>query len=357
MDGHIVLEKGTLADCLRVLAHTAASDTDGGNAGGAGQWWEPLILPLRRRFLQYNPAVLARRRIAFHYDLSEELYALFLDRDRNYSCAYFNTPGDSLETAQANKQELIRRKLLLRPGMRVLDIGSGWGGLALSFARNVEGLSVTGITLSEEQRRIAEARARAEGLAHRVSFHLRDYRSEQGSYDRIVSVGMFEHVGVNHYGRFFHKLRELLAPDGIALLHAIGRKDGPGLTNAWLRRYIFPGGYTPALSEVLPAIEKQRLWVTDVEILRLHYAETLRHWRERFLAHRDRVRALYDERFCRMWELYLTAAEMNFRHLGLMVFQIQLSRDVLAVPLTREYLAQPQGVPELSSGRLTARGM
>jgi cyclopropane-fatty-acyl-phospholipid synthase len=219
----------------------------------------------------------------------------------------------------------------------VLDIGSGWGGLALYLAREC-GADVTGLTLSAEQHKVATRRAAAAGLSDRVRFHLRDYREETGQYDRIVSVGMFEHVGVNHYGAFFAKLKSLLAPSGVALLHSIGRKDGPGSTNPWIRKYIFPGGYIPALSEVLPVVEKLRLWVTDIEVLRLHYAETLRAWRSRFERNRDRVREIYDERFCRMWELYLVGSEIGFRRQDLMVFQLQLAKAVDAVPLTRDYI-------------------
>jgi cyclopropane-fatty-acyl-phospholipid synthase len=292
---------------------------------------------LTRRFLQYNPVPRARRNVAHHYDLSDQLYELFLDRDRQYSCAYFRTLEDDLETAQLNKKRHIAAKLVLRPGDKVLDIGCGWGGMALYLASECD-VDVTGLTLSAEQHTVAQRRAAAAGLSDRVRFHLRDYREERGRYDRIVSVGMFEHVGVNHYGQFFAQLKSMLTPDGIALLHAIGRMEGPGSTNPWLRKYIFPGGYSPALSEVTPAAEKARLWITDIEILRLHYAETLRHWRARFEHNRERIRALYDERFCRMWELYLTGSEVAFRRQGHFVFQMQLAKSVDTVPLTRDYM-------------------
>ncbi|MSP83054.1 MAG: class I SAM-dependent methyltransferase [Alphaproteobacteria bacterium] len=286
---------------------------------------------------QHNPVGLARKHVAHHYDLSGELFDLILDTDRQYSCAYFPTPGTSLEQAQDAKKRHIAAKLLLKPGMRVLDIGSGWGGLALYLARAAQ-VHVTGVTLSIEQQQAATARAKAAGLSDRVQFHLRDYREESGQFDRIVSVGMFEHVGVKHFSEFFAKLRGLLAEDGIALLHAIGRFDGPGATNPWLRKYIFPGGYAPALSEVTAAIERSRLLLTDVEILRLHYAETIKEWSRRFARHRDRVKSMYDERFCRMWEFYLAGCEMSFRHGGQMVFQIQIARSLGAVPLTRDYI-------------------
>jgi cyclopropane-fatty-acyl-phospholipid synthase len=279
----------------------------------------------------------AKRNVAHHYDLSDELYELFLDRDRQYSCAYFRSPDDDIDTAQHQKKRHLAAKLLLRPGQKVLDIGSGWGGLALYLAAEC-GVEVTGLTLSEEQYEVAIRRAAQAGLADRVRFHLRDYREERGQYDRIVSVGMFEHVGVNQYPAFFKKLHELLAPDGVALLHAIGRMDGPGSTNPWLRKYIFPGGYCPALSEVVPEAERVRLWITDIEILRLHYAETLRAWRRRFTQHRERIRALYDERFCRMWEMYLVGCELAFRRDIMLVFQLQMAKAVDVVPLTRDYI-------------------
>jgi cyclopropane-fatty-acyl-phospholipid synthase len=292
---------------------------------------------LFRRIHQYNPLPRARQNVAHHYDLSDQLYELFLDRDRQYSCGYFRDDSEDLDTAQLDKKRHIAAKLLVRPGQRVLDIGSGWGGLALYLAGEC-GAQVTGLTLSVEQQKLATRRAAAAGLSDRVKFHLRDYREEAGHYDRIVSVGMFEHVGLNHYRAFFAKLKSLLAPDGVALLHSIGRKDGPGTTSPWMRKYIFPGGYVPALSEVLPMVEELRLWVTDIEILRLHYAETLRAWRRRFERNRDRVKALYDERFCRMWEMYIVGSEIAFRRQDHMVFQMQLAKTVDAVPLTRDYM-------------------
>jgi cyclopropane-fatty-acyl-phospholipid synthase len=332
VDGSLIVEEGSLYDLVDLLV---ANDAELGTSPimrfryAAGR--------LVRRVHQYNPVRRARRNVAHHYDLSDQLYELFLDRDRQYSCAYFRSPPDDLDTAQENKKRHIASKLLLRPGQKVLDIGSGWGGLALYLAAEC-GVDVTGLTLSEEQHKVAEGRAAAAGLADRVRFYLRDYREEEGQYDRIVSVGMFEHVGVNQYPIFFRKLTELLAPDGVALLHAIGRMDGPGTTNPWLRKYIFPGGYSPALSEVVPVAEKARLWITDIEILRLHYAETLRAWRARFEENRDRIRALYDERFCRMWEMYLVGAEMAFRRDGHLVFQMQLAKSIDAVPRTRDYM-------------------
>jgi cyclopropane-fatty-acyl-phospholipid synthase len=332
MNGRLTIEEGSLYDFIEIMTTSDAAQASAlpvrlGQAAGR----------LVRRLHQYNPVPRAHRNVAHHYDLSDQLYELFLDRDRQYSCAYFRTPEDDLDAAQESKKRHIAAKLLLHPGQRVLDIGSGWGGLALYLAAEC-GADVTGLTLSEEQYKVATRRAAAAGLSDRVRFHLRDYRQEIGRYDRIVSIGMFEHVGVNQYRTFFRTLRELLEPDGVALLHSIGRMDGPGTTNPWLRKYIFPGGYAPALSEVLPEAERARLWITDIEILRLHYAETLRAWRRRFEQNRERIRALYDERFCRMWEMYLVGTELAFRRDICLVFQIQLAKAVDSVPLTRDYM-------------------
>ena len=300
------------------------------------------ITTLLKRIVQYNPAPRAKRNVAHHYDLNGRLYSLLLDRDRQYSCAYFPRGDETLDQAQAAKKAHIAAKLLLdRPGLDVLDIGCGWGGMALTLARDY-GARVTGITLSVEQLEAAKQRAKQENLDDRVQFELLDYRRLDRTFDRIVSVGMFEHVGVGHYEEFFRTVRRALRPRGVALIHSIGRSTGPGSTNPWLSKYIFPGGYSPALSEVLPAVEKSGLWVTDVEILRLHYAETIRHWRRNFTAKRDAIAALYDERFCRMFELYLASCEITFRRRGLMVFQIQLAAEIDAVPTTRDYMLEEE---------------
>ncbi|MEO9191752.1 MAG: cyclopropane-fatty-acyl-phospholipid synthase family protein, partial [Acetobacteraceae bacterium] len=296
------------------------------------------VLAARRRIDQYNSANRARANVAHHYDLNGRLYSLFLDRDRQYSCAYFPRGDETLEEAQTAKKRHIAAKLCLdRPDLTVLDIGSGWGGLGLTLARDY-GARVLGVTLSTEQLAESRARAKAEGLTDRVRFELLDYRSITERFDRIVSVGMFEHVGIVHYRTFFETVARCLKPDGVMLLHAIGRNEQPGITNPWLAKYIFPGGYCPALSEVLTPLERSKLLVTDVEILRLHYAETLRHWRRRFAANRDAIAALYDERFCRMFEFYLAGAELSFRRENMMIFQIQLAREQTAVPLTRDYI-------------------
>jgi cyclopropane-fatty-acyl-phospholipid synthase len=283
----------------------------------------------------------SRRNVAHHYDLSDRLFDLFLDRNRQYSCAWFADPAAGLDEAQAAKQAHVAAKLLLEPGQRVLDIGCGWGGLALYLAR-IADVDVTGITLSQAQLAAARAAADSAGLAHRVRFELADWRDVEGSFDRIVSVGMFEHVGPPHYRAFLARCRDLLAPGGVMLLHTIGRADGPGATDPWLTKYIFPGGYVPALSQIAPAIEQSWLWLTDLEVWRLHYARTLGCWYDRALAARAEIVALYDERFWRMWLYYLAGGIAAFRHDGHVVFQLQLARSRGAVPLTREYLAEAE---------------
>jgi cyclopropane-fatty-acyl-phospholipid synthase len=333
MDGTIRFEQGTLRDFLALFLSNASEAFDRPLSRAKGG-----IDRLIRRLHQNNPIPRAAKNVAHHYDLSPRLYELFLDADRQYSCAYFPTGSETLEEAQAAKKRHLAAKLLLRPGMTLLDIGCGWGGTAIYLAKAF-GVAVTGITLSERQLEVARARAREAGLADRVRFELMDYREVRGRFDRIVSVGMFEHVGVRFYRAYFRALRNLLAPDGVALLHTIGRSDPPGDTNPWLRKYIFPGGYCPALSEIMAAVERERLTVTDVEVLRLHYARTLALWHERFQSHRAEIAALLDERFCRMWEFYLLGSEMVFRHDQQVVFQIQLARDKTAVPDTRDYIA------------------
>lgn len=296
---------------------------------------------LWNRLQQINPAGRSRRNVAHHYDLSGRLYDLFLDRDRQYSCAYFPTGTEDLDTAQLLKKAHIAAKLLLDPGQKVLDIGSGWGGMGL-YLNRVAGVSVTGVTLSQEQFTVSNARAQTAGVADRVRFRLQDYRAVPEKFDRIVSVGMFEHVGAPHYGTFFNKLHDLLSDDGVALVHTIGRADGPGRTDPWTRKYIFPGGYVPSLSEIAPAVERAGLYITDMEVWRLHYARTLKHWYDRVQAHRAQIIDLYDERFLRMWEFYLAGAWTAFAHSGHVVFQIQLAKRQDAVPLARDYMAEAE---------------
>jgi cyclopropane-fatty-acyl-phospholipid synthase len=336
MEGTLVVEEGSIADVLAILMSQHPTNS-------VPRWSRPqwLLRYLRRRMQQFNPPTRAQRNVAHHYDLDGRLYSLFLDADQQYSCAYFETPGQSLDDAQLAKKRHLAAKLLAEPGRHVLDIGCGWGGLAL-YLGEMTGVRVTGITLSKEQLGRALGRAAEKQLTETVAFRLQDYRDTPGTFDRIVSVGMFEHVGVGHYDEFFGRCAELLTDDGVMVLHSIGRSEGKGITNPWIAKYIFPGGYIPALSEVLPAIERAGLLVTDIEILRLHYAETLKAWRERFLAHRDEVARIYDARFLRMWEFYLASSEMSFREQAMMVFQIQLSKRQGIVPITRDYITREE---------------
>ncbi|WP_371228878.1 class I SAM-dependent methyltransferase [Roseovarius sp. 2305UL8-3] len=332
MDGRLTIKDDDLYGFLGLAISNIAAQ---------GQPWFRRPLEAGRHLLrhlqQFNPVHRARANVAHHYDLSGELYDLFLDEDRQYSCAYFRDPDMSLEQAQAAKKHHIARKLRIEPGMRVLDIGCGWGGMGLTLARDY-GAEVMGVTLSREQHAMANARADAAGLANKAQFRLMDYRDVTGQFDRIVSVGMFEHVGVPHYREYFDAVRTLLPESGIALIHTIGRARPPGSTSPWITKYIFPGGYCPSLSEASAAVERADLIATDIEIWRLHYAETLRHWHDRFMANIDQARALYDERFCRMWRYYLVASELTFRLNRQVVFQMQLTRAQDAVPLTRDYL-------------------
>ena len=334
MDGTLTVEGGEIYDFLDLVG----LNTGGGPMNAWDRWFLRAEM-LWRGFQQANPLGAAQNHVAHHYDLSGALYDLFLDADRQYSCGYFSEPGMTLDEAQEAKKRHIAAKLCLEPGQKVLDIGSGWGGLGLYLAQTSD-VEVTGVTLSAEQHKLSQQRAAEAGLAGRVGFHLLDYREQVGSYDRIVSVGMFEHVGTPHYQEFFDKVSSLLRDDGVALLHTIADRGVPTATNAWMRKYIFPGGHCPSFSEVLPAIERAGLWVTDIEIWRLHYAETLRHWREGFMVNREAAAALYDERFCRMWEFYLAICEIGFRRFGMVVAQIQLTKAVDAVPLTRDYMAR-----------------
>ena len=335
MDGSVTIENGDIYDFLELCLMNLSWDLP-------DHWIQRVQGRLRRwgrGIAQYNPIGKAQQNVAHHYDLSDTLYDLFLDNDRQYSCAYYASGNETLEQAQDYKKRHIAAKLLLKPEHKVLDIGSGWGGLGL-YLSDTSGADVTGVTLSVEQHKVSQDRVKERGVSEKVRFKLQDYRHEQNKYDRIVSVGMFEHVGVGHYEEFFRKIKELLDEDGVALLHTIGRADGPGATNPWLAKYIFPGGYTPALSEIVPVIERVGLYITDIEILRLHYASTLRDWRTRFNVNRDKVREIYDERFCRMWDFYLAGCEAAFRYGGQINFQIQLSRRQDAVPLTRDYIQE-----------------
>jgi cyclopropane-fatty-acyl-phospholipid synthase len=336
MDGRMSFEDSTLRDFLTLFSLNRLSLAS-----------YPLQKVLRRvsrmfkKGQQANPIGKAQQNVAHHYDLGNDFYKLFLDEGLQYSCAYFTNDDNTLEQAQRNKLRLLAAKLNLSPGLKILDIGCGWGDLALYLARLAD-VEVVGVTLSKEQFELANARARKAGLDNRVRFELKDYRKVEDRFDRIVSVGMFEHVGVHHYGEFFGKINELMDDDGLALIHSIGHMSPPGTASPWLRKYIFPGAYSPALSEVFEVVEQNSLWVTDLEFLRLHYAKTLAHWAQRFEANRDKVEAMYDARFARMWEFYLISAEMMFRTGSQLVFHMQLARKRDAAPIVRDYITDLQ---------------
>ena len=332
MDHRIEVTRGSIYDVLalgsRNILHSHPMD------------WTRTIDRFRAFAAKMSPGnglTRSRANVSHHYDLDRRLYALFLDQDWQYSCGYFESPADSLDTAQLAKKRHIAAKLLIEPGHSVLDIGCGWGGMALYLARNT-GANVRGITLSKEQ--LDMARSRVAPNEQGIAFDLEDYRATQGPFDRIVSVGMLEHVGLENFKTYFRRVAELMSDDGVALIHTIGRSLGPAHTNEWLQKYIFPGGYIPALSELAPAIEAAGLFITDVETLRLHYAETVKAWSENFARRRDQARAIYGERFCRMWEFYLAGAESAFREEREVVFQLQLSKKIDTVPLTRAYISE-----------------
>jgi cyclopropane-fatty-acyl-phospholipid synthase len=336
MDGTLVIEDGTIHDLMVLIFRNKRQfDMQPGQI-----FWNGVARRLRRA-MQHNPVARARANVRAHYDIGNDLFRIFLDRDLQYSCAYFPNGDETLDEAQTKKKRRIAAKLFLKPGQTVLDIGCGWGGLALYIAA-VADVKVVGVTLSEEQHRFAQARAKAAGLADRVEFRLIDYRAVTEKFDRVVSVGMLEHVGVTHLREYFLRVRDLLDTNGVALIHSISTKSPPGITSSFLRKYIFPGGYAPSLSETFANIEKTGLWATDVEIWRVHYARTLEEWRRRFLAARDagKLPAAYDARFQRMWEFYLSACECVFDYGSSQVFQIQLARERDGVPLHRNYIAQ-----------------
>lgn len=334
MNGELVIEQGSLWDLLDMVGRSGGRAP----AKGRGSLMKRFKRTLKRRLQQANGRLASRRNVAHHYDLSNDLYRRFLDADMQYSCAYFSRPDMTLEEAQAAKKAHIADKLRIEPGQSVLDIGSGWGGMSITLAKDY-GAKVTGITLSTEQLGLARDRVVAAGLSERIAFELRDYRDLAGPFDRIISVGMLEHVGAPNLRAYFETVRRLLDTDGVAVIHTIGRMEGPRVTNAFTHKYIFPGGYVPAMSEVTQAIEEAGLWITDVEVLRLHYAETLKHWRERFLADPE-IPALYPESFRRMWEFYLAGSEMGFRYAGHMVMQFQLTRCIDVLPITRDYMLE-----------------
>jgi cyclopropane-fatty-acyl-phospholipid synthase len=344
MNGDLRMERGTIYDLLDLIGRNLKPRT----AGAFGR----MLTALGAMFTERN----GRRRAACnarHYELSLNLYRAFLDEDLHYSCAYYALPDLTLEEAQAAKKRHIAGKLLLRPGLSVLDIGCGWGGLGLSLVED-ERVNVLGISLAGDQVATARSRALERGLVRRARFEQLDYRDVKGPFDRIVSVGMFEHVGRPNYGRYFKAIASNLKDDGVALVHTIGRSRGPGKTQPWIAKYIFPGGYIPALSEMLPAIERAGLIVTDIEVLRLHYAQTLRAWRERFKQREKDIRMLYDARFCRMWEFYLAASEIAFRHTGHVAYQLQLAKRIDTVPLTRDYITDHDRYVHLAGAAMAA---
>ncbi len=336
MDGRLTIAQDDIRGLLDLIGYNMRWDWD--NKTRVALWRNTRWIA---RLLPRNDGTRAKKNVAHHYDLSDRLYDLFLDADRQYSCAYFTDPANSLETAQQDKLAHIAAKLRLEPGQKVLDIGCGWGGLAL-YLNKVAGVCVKGITLSREQLQVARQRAQEAGVADQVTFELIDYREVTGSFDRVVSVGMFEHVGRARYDAFFNTVRDRLTPDGIALIHTIARADGPGATDPFTARYIFPGGYSPAISEIIPSLERAWLWPTDIEVLRLHYAHTIEAWYQRVVAHREQIEALYDARFYRMWTFYLSAAMIAFRHDGHCNVQIQLARRRDSLPLTRDYMFEKE---------------
>jgi cyclopropane-fatty-acyl-phospholipid synthase len=332
MNGGLVVEEGSIHDFITLFfVNKRQFDMNSNQI-----FWNGLARRFRR-VMQHNTVLNARRNVAHHYDLGNDFYRLWLDEDLQYSCAYFETGTETLEQAQTAKKRHIASKLALKPGQTVLDIGCGWGGMALYLA-SVADVKVVGVTLAEEQLKVARERAQAMGLADRVEFRLQDYRDVPEVFDRVVSVGMLEHVGVGHLTEYFLNVRNRLAPEGVALVHSISSKAPPGITGPFLRKYIFPGGYSPSLSEAFAAVERSGLWTLDTEIWRVHYAHTLAAWRERFLAEREQVVAMYDERFARMWEIYLSACENAFAYGSSCVFQMQLGRNRDAVPLSRSYM-------------------
>ena len=335
MQQRLLVEQGTVYDVLELVLRGARHVPVSATVRLLDAWRMKL-----RPLLQNNLRGKSRANVAHHYDLDDRLYQLFLDSERQYSCAYFDQGNEDLETAQLAKKRHIAAKLLIEPGQRVLDIGCGWGGLSRYLAEVGGAGHVTGITLSTEQLAGAQSRASQSIHGERLEYRLEDYRDTQGPFERIVSVGMFEHVGTRFHDVFFRKCHELLSEDGVMLLHFIGNSDVPDFNNPWIERYIFPGGHIPSMSEFTPAIERAGLVICDIEVLRLHYAQTLRLWRERFMARRAEAAALYDERFCRMWEFYLSMSETAFRYQDIAIFQVQLARRQDAVPLTRSYIAE-----------------
>ena len=333
MNKEFIIEEGSLDDFLSIITASYYDFIKNNSIFKVYESLTSFFKPLQ----QINKIVQSKKNVAHHYDLNEDLYRLFLDKDMQYSCAYFHNSNINLDQAQLDKKQHIIKKLQIKADMKVLDIGCGWGGMALQIAKDT-GAKVKGITLSENQIETAKKRAFEEGLNEKVTFALQDYRDESNEYDRIVSVGMFEHVGVNYFPTFLSKTYKILKDSGIFLLHTIGQITEPSATSSWMRKYIFPGGYIPSLSEILRVSEQQNIMIADIEILRLHYAHTLEHWHKNTMQNKDKIINMFDERFLRMWEFYLLISKYSFINMGNVVFQIQITKNINNLPLTRNYI-------------------
>ena len=333
MNEEIIIEKGTIEEFISLISNSYDDFVSNNKIYKFYEYLSSVFMP----FQQINQLVNSKKNVAHHYDIDENLYKLFLDKDMQYSCAYFHNPNIGLDQAQKDKKEHIIKKLSINENMNVLDIGCGWGGMAIEIAKQT-GAKVKGITLSENQFKTASERAQKEGLSDRVSFALQDYRNETDQYDRIVSVGMFEHVGVRYFGTYLKKVHDILKDNGVFLLHTIGQRGKPTATSPWIRKYIFPGGYIPSLSEIMKETQKLNINIADIEILRLHYAHTLSHWYKNVMENRDKIIKMFDMRFFRMWEFYLLASKYSFINMGNVVFQIQISKNINNLPLTRNYI-------------------
>ena len=333
MNEELIIEKGTIEEFLNLITNCYEDFISNNKFYKFYEYLSSIFMPLQ----QINQLVNSKNNVAHHYDINEDLYKLFLDKDMQYSCAYFHNPNISLEQAQKDKKEHIIRKLQIDKNMSVLDIGCGWGGMAIEIAKST-GAKVKGITLSENQFKTASERAQKEGLSDKVTFALQDYRNETEKYDRIVSVGMFEHVGVKYFKTYLSKANDILKENGVFLLHTIGQRGKPTATSPWIRKYIFPGGYIPSLSEIMKETQKLNINVTDVEVLRLHYAHTLTRWYQNVLENKDKIIKMFDQRFFRMWEFYLLASKYSFVNMGNVVFQIQIAKNINNLPLTRNYI-------------------
>ena len=331
-DGTLEIENGSLTDFLEM-----AMKNIGRNEINIFGKILKKIRGTYRYLTNFNIAKKSKDNVAHHYDISDDLYDLFLDPKRQYSCAYFKSENESLETAQNNKIDHLIKKLNLKPNQKVLDIGSGWGSLAIEIAKKTK-CEVTGITLSENQYKYSLNKVKENNLENQVQFKLADYRNLREKFDRIVSVGMFEHVGRKFYKTFFRQVNNLLNYDGLALIHTIGSINGPRDPQPWITKYIFPGGYTPSMSELASPIEKSGLIVSDIEVLRMHYSHTLRHWKERCISNKSKILEMFDEKFFRMWEFYLTSCELAFKLEDQVVFQFQLTKDLTTAPTTRDYI-------------------